>query len=77
MLPLGYRSVVSRETNQRVTGEGHFDDNKGQSGTNTPNVNEDTNVDGRGPKRKRANTTGKKAKTTKQRLAIADGEIDG
>ncbi|KAL2131837.1 hypothetical protein VTI74DRAFT_4551 [Chaetomium olivicolor] len=50
-------------------GEGHFDDNKG-SGTATP-----TGDDGRPGKRKR--TAGsKKAKTTKQRLAIADGEID-
>ncbi|TPX12883.1 uncharacterized protein E0L32_006763 [Thyridium curvatum] len=49
-------------------GEGHFDDRP--SGTATP-VDA---VDGKGGKRKRGNT--KKAKTTKQRLAIADGEID-
>jgi DNA helicase INO80 len=51
------------------TGEGHFDDNKG-SGTATP-----TNEDGRAGKRKKTGGS-KKAKTTKQRLAIADGQID-
>ncbi|KAH6626719.1 INO80-like protein [Chaetomium sp. MPI-SDFR-AT-0129] len=50
-------------------GEGHFDDNKG-SGTATPTVADD----GRTGKRKKM--VGKKAKTAKQRLAIADGEID-
>ncbi|SPQ21371.1 da97e419-2e55-4f05-8aa8-ba8855263119 [Thermothielavioides terrestris] len=50
-------------------GEGHFDDNKG-SGTATP-----TGDDPRAAKRKRAGGS-KKAKTTKQRLAIADGEMD-
>ncbi|KAG7289365.1 Chromatin-remodeling ATPase INO80 [Staphylotrichum longicolle] len=50
-------------------GEGHFDDNKG-SGTATPTAGDD----GRAGKRKKMG--GKKAKTTKQRLAIADGEID-
>lgn len=51
-------------------GEGNFDDNKA-SGTATP-------VDGgnaAGGKKKRV--TAKKAKTTKQRLAIADGQMDG
>jgi DNA helicase INO80 len=52
-----------------LTGEGHFDDNKG-SGTATP-----TNEDGRAGKRKKMGGS-KKAKTTKQRLAIADGQID-
>ena len=51
-------------------GEGHFDDKQG-SGTATPVVGAD---DGRAGKRKKMG--GKKAKTTKQRLAIADGEID-
>ncbi|KAK4233770.1 INO80-like protein [Achaetomium macrosporum] len=50
-------------------GEGHFDDNKG-SGTATP-----TAEDPRAGKRKRTGGS-KKAKTTKQRLAIADGEMD-
>jgi hypothetical protein len=52
-------------------GEGHFDDNKG-SGAATP---VDADSLGRGGKRKKAGGS-KKAKTTKQRLAIADGEID-
>ncbi|KAK0735368.1 SNF2 family N-terminal domain-containing protein [Apiosordaria backusii] len=55
-------------------GEGHFDDNKG-SGTATPNAAQAEAADGRPGKRKRV-AGGKKAKTTKQRLAIADGEID-
>ncbi|KAL2018013.1 hypothetical protein VTK56DRAFT_1329 [Thermocarpiscus australiensis] len=52
-------------------GEGHFDDNKG-SGAATPTADA---ADGRPGKRKRTGGS-KKAKTTKQRLAIADGEID-
>ncbi|KAH6641314.1 hypothetical protein F5144DRAFT_482102 [Chaetomium tenue] len=51
-------------------GEGNFDDNKG-SGTATPTGG--GGDDGRGGKRKKMGS--KKAKTTKQRLAIADGEI--
>lgn len=54
-----------------LTGEGHFDD-KGTSGTATP-VGE---ADGKGPKKRRTTGTGgKKAKTLKQRLAVADGEM--
>ncbi|KAI6381506.1 putative DNA helicase ino80, variant 2 [Pyricularia grisea] len=52
-------------------GEGNFDDNK-LSGAATPNVPEST--DAKPGKKKKA--TGKKAKTTKQRLAIADGQMD-
>lgn len=52
------------------SGEGNFDDHKG-SGTATPTGD----ADGRGAKRKRAGGS-KKAKTTKQRLAIADGQMD-
>lgn len=52
-----------------MTGEGHFDDNK-QSGTATPVEAADT----KGAKKKGKGS--KKAKTAKQRLAIADGEID-
>ncbi|KAK3359468.1 INO80-like protein [Lasiosphaeria hispida] len=55
---------------QIPAGEGHFDDNKG-SGAATPTVNEP--ADARGGKRKKGGS--KKAKTTKQRLAIADGEV--
>jgi DNA helicase INO80 len=50
-------------------GEGNFDDNKG-SGAATPTA------PAAGPATKRARG-GKKAKTTRQRLAIADGEMDG
>lgn len=50
------------------TGEGHFDDaSKQQSGTATPAEPEQ--------KGKRAKKGTKRAKTTKQRLAIADGEV--
>ncbi|VBB75495.1 Putative DNA helicase ino-80 [Podospora comata] len=56
-------------------GEGHFDDNKG-SGTATPNAAGADAADVRPGKRTKRAPTGKKAKTTKQRLAIADGEID-
>ncbi|KAL2261930.1 hypothetical protein VTK26DRAFT_2965 [Humicola hyalothermophila] len=52
-------------------GEGHFDDNKG-SGAATPIGD---GGDGRPGKKKRGGGS-KKAKTTKQRLAIADGEMD-
>ncbi|KAJ4302025.1 putative DNA helicase ino80 [Collariella sp. IMI 366227] len=53
----------------RQGGGGHFDDNKG-SGAATPTGAED----GRPGKKKRV-AGSKKAKTTKQRLAIADGQI--
>jgi DNA helicase INO80 len=52
-----------------LSGEGNFDDNKG-SGTATPTVAPT------GPAGKKVRG-GKKAKTTRQRLAIADGEMDG
>ncbi|KAI1411812.1 SNF2 family N-terminal domain-containing protein [Hypoxylon sp. FL1857] len=51
-------------------GEGHFDDGNKPSGTATPVEAGDTKA---AKKRKGGS---KKAKTTKQRLAIADGEID-
>ncbi|KAI1138486.1 hypothetical protein F5Y05DRAFT_41214 [Hypoxylon sp. FL0543] len=51
-------------------GEGHFDDGNKPSGTATPVETGDTKA---AKKRKGGS---KKAKTTKQRLAIADGEID-
>jgi chromatin-remodeling ATPase INO80 len=59
------------ETNRSFTGEGNFDD-KQASGTATPTVDP---ADVRGGKRKKV-AGGKKAKTTKQRLAIADGEME-
>jgi DNA helicase INO80 len=51
-----------------TTGEGHFDDNK-QPGTATPLEEAPS-----GSKKK--GKSSKKAKTTKQRLAIADGMVD-
>ncbi|CAN8095237.1 unnamed protein product [Discula destructiva] len=49
-------------------GEGHFDDGNKPSGTATP-------VEA-APAGKKKGKTSKKAKTAKQRLAIADGEVD-
>ncbi|OTA67076.1 hypothetical protein K449DRAFT_324846 [Hypoxylon sp. EC38] len=51
-------------------GEGHFDDGNKPSGTATPVEAGDAKV----VKKRKGGS--KKAKTTKQRLAIADGEID-
>ncbi|KAL6863333.1 putative DNA helicase ino80 [Amphichorda felina] len=51
-------------------GEGHFDDANKPSGTATP-----VETDPKGKKGKKGNT--KRAKTAKQRLAIADGLVDG
>ncbi|KAG9726920.1 hypothetical protein KCU59_g14496, partial [Aureobasidium melanogenum] len=63
-----------RDANNNVTGEGRFDDDHSNkpSGAATP-------VPGaiEGPPSKKKKTTGKKAKTLKQRLAIADGDVDG
>ncbi|KAM3438958.1 hypothetical protein NHJ13734_003955 [Beauveria thailandica] len=52
-------------------GEGHFDDGSraGASGTATPAESE--------PKKRGRKPGGKKAKTAKQRLAMADGMVDG
>lgn len=55
-------------------GEGHFDDGNKPSGTATP-VEPPAGGDGPATKKRRGGGS-KKAKTTKQRLAIADGEID-
>ena len=52
------------------TGEDNFDD-KQASGTVTP-VPE---ADGKGAKKRRTGNVGKKAKTLKQRLAVADGTV--
>lgn len=63
-----------RDANNVVVGEGRFDDDHSNkpSGAATP-------VPGalEGPPSKKKKTTGKKAKTLKQRLAIADGDVDG
>lgn len=65
-----YPRTQDKVTN-RTSGEGHFDsENKaGPSGTATP-----AESDAKAKKGKKGNT--KKAKTTKQRLAIADGMVD-
>ncbi|KAK1985667.1 SNF2 family N-terminal domain-containing protein [Colletotrichum cereale] len=61
------------ETNQ-LTGEGNFDDNRagaaGTSGTATPVAEPEV----KGAKKRRTGG-GKKAKTLKQRLAVADGQV--
>jgi DNA helicase INO80 len=51
-------------------GEGHFNDENKPSGTATPVVEPEAKAV------KKRKGGGKKAKTTKQRLAIADGEMD-
>lgn len=55
-------------------GEGHFDDGSkaGASGTATP-----AESDTKGKRGGRAKAVGKRAKTAKQRLAVADGMVDG
>ncbi|KAH6652567.1 SNF2 family N-terminal domain-containing protein [Truncatella angustata] len=53
-------------------GEGHFNDGDKPSGTATP-AEGDTPA---APAAKKRRAGGKKAKTAKQRLAIADGEVD-
>lgn len=60
-------------TDKMFTGEGNFDDGSkpGASGTATPAESEPAKG-----KRGRVKGSGKRAKTAKQRLAIADGMID-
>lgn len=57
-----------------LLGEGHFDDGSkaGASGTATP-----AESDIKGKRGGRAKAVGKRAKTAKQRLAVADGMVDG
>ena len=57
-----------------VIGEGHFDDGSNRpSGAATPIPTGDAS----GPKGKKPRKSGaKKAKTAKQRLAMADGDVD-
>lgn len=55
-------------------GEGHFDDGSNRpSGAATPIPGDESAVGGKGKKGKKV---GKKAKTAKQRLAMADGDVD-
>jgi chromatin-remodeling ATPase INO80 len=67
-LPL--TSLLSQDVNTETSdpGEGHFNDENKPSGTATP-------VEAP-PAAKKKKLGSKKAKTTKQRLAIADGEMD-
>lgn len=53
-------------------GEGHFDESAKASGAATPVTNPEATPEG-GKKRKGG--LSKKAKTAKQRLAVADGEV--
>jgi len=58
-------------------GEGHFDDGSAKpSGTSTPIVAADGVPKGKKPRKNAAASGGKKAKTAKQRLAMADGDVD-
>ena len=59
-----------------ITGEGYFDDGSNKpSGAATPLTGVEVAELGAKKKRK-VGGGGKKAKTTKQRLAMADGDID-
>lgn len=60
-------------TDTRI-GEGHFDDGSNKpSGAATPIPPAD---DGSGKQKKKVKGSSKKAKTTKQRLMMADGDVD-
>jgi DNA helicase INO80 len=61
-----------------ITGEGHFDDGSNRpSGAATPIPMGELALGGKGKKpRKSGPGGGKKAKTAKQRLAMADGDVD-
>lgn len=55
-----------------MTGEGHFDESAKPSGAATPVPA--TEIPAGGKKKKKSGLS-KKAKTAKQRLAVADGEV--
>jgi len=58
-------------------GEGHFDDGSAKpSGTSTPIGAGEGAPKGKKPRKNAAAGGGKKAKTAKQRLAMADGDVD-
>lgn len=60
--------------NALLSGEGHFDDGSNRpSGAATP-IGAGSDIGARGKKPKKSG--GKKAKTAKQRLAMADGDVD-
>jgi DNA helicase INO80 len=56
------------------TGEGHFDESAKASGAATPVPNADGPAGAPGSKKGKKGLS-KKAKTAKQRLAVADGEV--
>jgi DNA helicase INO80 len=61
--------------NVLLIGEGHFDDGSNRpSGAATP-IGAGSDIGARGKKPRKAGG-GKKAKTAKQRLAMADGDVD-
>jgi chromatin-remodeling ATPase INO80 len=63
------------DANGVLVGEGHFDDGSNRpSGAATP-VGAGSDIGARG-KKPRKSGGGKKAKTAKQRLAMADGDVD-
>ena len=63
------------DANALIIGEGHFEDSAKPSGAATPVENAAGEGSGQPPsKRKRG--ISKKAKSLKQRLAIADGEVN-
>jgi chromatin-remodeling ATPase INO80 len=65
---------VSKIANYDDIGEGHFDDGSNRpSGAATPIPGEST---GAKQKKPRKSGGGKKAKTAKERLAMADGDVD-
>jgi chromatin-remodeling ATPase INO80 len=59
-----------------IIGEGHFDDGSNRpSGAATPIPMTGDTAGAKGKKPRKAGS-GKKAKTAKQRLAMADGDVD-
>jgi hypothetical protein len=77
-LPIQFSHGKTRLT-QNQTGEGHFDDGSNRpSGAATPVGGPGAAEGGSKAKRPRkSGGGGKKAKTAKQRLAMADGNVDG
>jgi hypothetical protein len=63
--------TLQKRATDNTTGEGHFDESAKPSGTATPIplATEDQ------PAGKRKKGMSKKAKTAKQRLAVADGQV--
>lgn len=62
--------ALATHADTEPVGEGHFDDANKASGTATPVEPADNRAS------KKRKSSSKKAKTTKQRLALADGHMD-